>query len=156
MKPKYEIRRATAADVEAISRLVNRMAEKGLMLPRSKYKIVTTLMCFLVAEDEDGNVIGCGAFLPLWTDMGEIMSLAVEEEYQGKGVGKDLVQALIDEGKRMKMPEIITLTYQVEFFKNQGFTIQDKDKFPRKLWRECLECPKLEQCDETAMHLRLA
>jgi amino-acid N-acetyltransferase len=153
MKTEYSIRRATAQDVEAISSLVNRMASKGHMLPRSKYKIITTLMSFLVAEDLGGKIIGCGAFIPLWTDMGEIMSLAVDDEFQGKGVGRDLVNALIKEGKRMCMPEIITLTYQVDFFSSMGFTIQDKDKFPRKLWRECLECPKLEQCDETAMHL---
>lgn len=155
MTGEYTIRKANADDVDVIFTLVNKMAASGLMLPRTKYKIVTTLMSFLVAENPEGRVIGCGAFIPLWTDMGEIMSLAVDDEYQGKGVGKDLVNALIEIGKKMKMPEVITLTYQVDFFRSMGFTIQDKDKFPRKLWRECLECSKLEQCDETAMHLRI-
>lgn len=152
------VRRAVADDVSAILTLTNRMAKKGLMLPRSKYKIVTSLSSFFVAvmtDPETGKeeIAASGAFVPLWTDMGEIMSLAVDEKYQGKGIGKQLVMALVREGKRMGMPEIITLTYQVEFFKNLGFTVADKDRFPRKLWRECLECPKLEECDETAMHL---
>ena len=159
------VRRAVAADVEEIMTLTNRMAQKGLMLPRSKYKIVTTLSSFFVAlmpqqpgregAGENIEIAASGAFIPLWTDMGEIMSLAVKEQYQGMGVGKQLVRALIEEGRRMGMPEIITLTYQIEFFRNLGFPVADKDSFPRKLWRECLECPKLETCDETAMHLLL-
>ncbi|TFG58461.1 MAG: N-acetyltransferase [Spirochaetales bacterium] len=150
------VRRATVDDVNDIFRLTNDMAAKGLMLPRSKYRIITSLNNFMVAEisGNTGSVIaGCGAFVLLWTDMGEIMSLAVAEEYRNRGLGSLLVQALIDEGRRLKVPEIITLTYQVDFFKAHGFAAEDKDKFPRKLWRECLECPKLEQCDETAMHL---
>ena len=146
------VRRARADDVGAIFSLTNMMAKNGYMLPRSKYKIITMLMGFYVAEDAESAIVGCGAFNPLWTDMGEIMALAVEEEYSGRGVGKKLIDALIAEGIRLNMKEIITLTYQVDFFKKMGFVIAEKDCFPRKLWRECLECPKLEECDETAMH----
>ena len=89
------------------------------------------------------------------TDMAEICALAVTDEWQGKGVGVALVQGLIAEAKRMRIPRLITLTYQVEFFKKSGFQVENKDAFPRKLWRECLECPKLEACDETAMYLDL-
>ena len=153
--PGFSVRRATAEDVDEIFRLTNLMAKRGLMLPRSKYKIVTRLTGFFVVVDEEDGIAACGALVPLWTDMGEIMSLAVKDEYQGRGVGKKLVDALLDEGRRLKMPEIITLTYQVDFFTKMGFTVVDKDRFPRKLWRECLDCPKLEECDETAMHLYL-
>jgi amino-acid N-acetyltransferase len=153
--PGFTVRRATAEDVDEIFRLTNLMAKRGLMLPRSKYKIVTRLTGFFVGIDEEDGIAACGALVPLWTDMGEIMSLAVKDEYQGRGVGKMLVDALLDEGRRLKMPEIITLTYQVDFFAKMGFTAVDKDRFPRKMWRECLDCPKLEECDETAMHLHL-
>lgn len=168
--PSVHVRRATARDVDAIFRLTNDNAREGLMLPRSKYKIVTTLANFMVAElkapemsHADGNpadgggnrVVGCGAFSMLWTDMGEIMSLSVAGNYRRRGIGGLLVRSLIEEGRRMRVDEIITLTYQTDFFKNLGFALANKDQFPRKLWRECLECPKLEQCDETAMHLKL-
>ena len=83
------------------------------------------------------------------------MALAVDEQYHGRGIGKALVEELIERGKKLLVPEIIVLTYQVDFFKKMGFKISDKDKFPRKLWRECLECPKLEFCDETAMNMIL-
>lgn len=149
------IRKATAEDVQAVFELTNAMAKKGLMLPRSKYRIVTMLANFSVAESDTGEIAASGALVPLWTDMCEIMSLSVREEYQGRGFGRFLVEALIEEGRRLKMPEVITLTYQVDFFRKLGFTVADKDRFPRKMWRECLECPKLEECDETAMHLKL-
>jgi amino-acid N-acetyltransferase len=153
--PGFTVRRATAEDVGEIFKLSNLMAKRGLMLPRSKYRIITMLAGFFVVVDNEDGIAACGAFVPLWTDMGEIMSLAVKDEYQGKGVGKMLVRSILDEGRRLKMPEIITLTYQVDFFAKMGFTVVDKDRFPRKMWRECLECPKLEECDETAMHLYL-
>jgi len=156
MTSDINIRPATVEDVKDIVRLTSSMARQGLMLPRSKYKIVTMLSDFLVAlSPKDGAVIGCGAFSVLWTDLGEICALAVEPAYQNKGVGRNLVQALIEEGRKKRVPEIMALTYQVKFFTDLGFSITDKDDFPRKVWRECLECPKLEECDETAVHMYL-
>jgi amino-acid N-acetyltransferase len=149
-----EIRHPTVAHAEGIFQLINRLAAKGQMLPRSKYQIVTSLMNFLVALD-GGEVVGCGAFIPLWTDLGEIRSTAVDEARQGQGIGRLLVQGLIEDGRRLAIPEIFVLTYQVGFWAKLGFVVTDKDRFPRKVWRECLECPKLEMCDETAMHLML-
>ena len=149
------IRESTIKDIDSIFTLTNSMASKGLMLMRSKYKIINMLQNFLVAETADGRVVGCGAFTLLWDDLGEIMALAVDEQYHGRGIGKALVEELIERGKKLLVPEIIVLTYQVDFFKKMGFKITDKDKFPRKLWRECLECPKLEFCDETAMNMIL-
>jgi amino-acid N-acetyltransferase len=148
-----KIRPATVRDVDGIFRLISQMADQGLMLKRSKYKLVTMLTNFLVAEAE-GSVVGCGALMPLWTDSAEIMSLAVDKSIQSKGLGRLLVQALLDRGRELGFPEIISLTYQTEFFAKMGFHKESKDKFPRKLWRECLECPKLENCDETAMSIR--
>ncbi len=147
------IRSAKVKDVDGIFKLIGHMADEGLMLKRSKYKIVTMLANFLVAENENGALIGCGALMPLWTDSAEVMSLAVDPNAQGRGVGRKIVYALLDRAKVLGFPEVITLTYQTEFFAKMGFRRADKDRYPRKLWRECLECPKLENCDEVAMSI---
>ena len=152
MTNNYEIRRANADDVDSIYNLTSSMAAQGLMLARSKYKIVTSLTSFFVVEDEEsGKIIATGSLAPLWTDLCEVCALAVHPVWQGKGVGKALVSRLIDEARTLRIPQVITLTYQVKFFEKLGFEIRDKNEFPRKLWRECLECPKLENCDETAL-----
>jgi amino-acid N-acetyltransferase len=148
-------RSATVPDVDRIFKLVSTMAQSGLMLRRSKYKIVTMLTNFVVAESQAGELAACGALLPLWTDSAEIVSLAVDPRFQGTGIGKGLALELLDRARRLGFREVITLTYAVEFFSKLGFSVQPKDRFPRKLWRECLECPQLEDCDETAMSFQL-
>jgi len=151
-----EIRKATVQDIDGIFTLANTYAARGLMLPRSKYKIVSMLQCFMVAVDtEAAKVVGCGALNMLWSDLGEIMTLAVDEYYRRQGVGRRIVEALVGEARVLKVPGILVLTYQVDFFTKMGFTMSDKNLFPRKLWRECLECPKLEHCDESVMYMKL-
>jgi amino-acid N-acetyltransferase len=154
-KQLVRYRSATVGDVDGIFRLVNSAAESGQMLRRSKYRIVTMLASFIVAEAQSGELAGCGALFPLWTDSAEIVSLAVDPRFQGSGVGKGLVEELLRRAWSQGFPEVITLTYAVAFFSQLGFSVQPKDKFPRKLWRECLECPRLEDCDEIAMSIRL-
>jgi len=148
-------RSTTVGDVDGIFRLVNLMAESGQMLRRSKFWIVTMLANFIVAESKNGELAGCGALFPLWTDSAEIVALAVGPRFQGAGVGKQLVAELLQRARNQGFPEVITLTCAVDFFSQLGFSVQPKDKFPRKLWRECLECPRLENCDEIAMSVRL-
>jgi amino-acid N-acetyltransferase len=155
MTDNIAYRFATVPDVDRIFKLINGMAQSGLMLRRSKYRIVTMLANFVVAESGSGELAACGALFPLWTDSAEIVSLAVDQRFQGSGIGKGLVQELLDRARRLGFQEVITLTYAVDFFSKLGFAVQPKDKFPWKLWRECLECPQLEQCDETVMSFRL-
>jgi amino-acid N-acetyltransferase len=155
MAERVTYRPATVPDVDRIFKLVSAMAQSGLMLRRSRYKIVTMLTNFVVAESGTGELVACGALLPLWTDSAEIVSLAVDSRFQGAGIGKALVQQLLERARCLGFEEVITLTYAVQFFSSLGFVIQPKEKFPRKLWRECLECPQLEDCDETAMSFQL-
>ena len=149
------IRNARVDDVETIIRLVNYYANKGLLLPKSPFKVYSKLQNFFVAEDK-GNIVGCVSLIVLWKDLAEICSLAVDQRLTGKGVGKELVLKCIEKAKEMKVPQVIVLTYQDEFFEKLGFHLVDKDTFPRKLMWECLECPRLEKCDELAYLIDLA
>ena len=152
-KQDIKIRTATVEDVEGIFKLNKKMADRGLMLPRNRYKILEMLGNFLVAENKEGKIVGCGALNLIWTDLGEVMALAVDDDYQGMGIGGRIVSDLLRKAKTLKVPEVITLTYQIKFFKNLGFSITEKDNFPKRVWRICLDCPKLENCDETALHI---
>ena len=150
-EPGTLIRQAKATDVEKIYTLIKANSDQSLMLPRSKYKIASRLQGFVVVEDEQQELIGCGVLVILWEDLAEIQSLVVAAHKQGLGYGSKIVATLIAQAAALAIPKVLALTYQVEFFSRLGFTLIDKDAIPRKIWGECLECPRLEYCDETAM-----
>lgn len=148
------IRKASVDDVDAILKLVNYYAEKELLLRKSAFKVYTKLQTFYIAETEK-KVVGCVSLVVLWEDLAEICSLAVDEQYLRRGIGKKLVNKCIEQAKLLKVTKIIALTYKDKFFEKIGFHFVDKNIFPRKLMWECLECPKLDECDELAYLMNL-
>jgi len=148
------IRKASVDDVDAILKLVNYYAEKELLLRKSAFKVYTKLQNFYIAETEK-KVVGCVSLVVLWKDLAEICSLAVDEQYLRRRIGKKLVNKCIEQAKLLKVTKIIALTYKDKFFEKMGFHFVDKNIFPRKLMWECLECPKLDECDELAYLMNL-
>ena len=152
------IHQATLADVERMHSLINAYASKGLMLAKSRNALYQNVRDFFVADAvydrrRERVFAGCGALHVLWADLGEIRSLAVEERFRGNGVGRHIVRALLEDATRLQLPRIFALTYQQTFFERLGFVEVDKDALPRKVWGECLDCPKFPNCDEIAMLL---
>ncbi len=148
------IRKAKLSDTEAIHKLVNHYAKKGLMLARSRSAIYEYIRNYSVMEDE-GEVIGIGALSILWVDLAEIRTLAVSEDYAGKGIGKQLVEHFLAEAKELGIEKVFTLTYQIEFFQKCGFHIISKENMPHKVWKDCLNCPKFPNCDEVLMEIQV-
>lgn len=146
------IRKARVNDVPAMQELVNSFADKGEMLPRALNAIYENIRDFVLIE-EDGGIMGCCALHVTWGDLAEIKSLAVSEQAQGKGYGKMLVQACLDDAKEMGIPKVFALTYKPEFFEKFGFTRVDKGTLPHKIWSECINCPKFPDCGEEAVTL---
>ncbi len=149
-----QYRKAKMTDVEAIHGLISEFAEHGLMLPRSRNTLYETLREFTIIEDE-GRLVGTGALHIIWDDLAEVRALALREEYRGRGLGKRLIAVLEREAVDLAIHQIFALTYQVEFFKHCGFTEENKDAMPHKIWKECIECPKFPNCDEVAMIKRV-
>lgn len=144
------IRKAVINDVEPIFEYIEGYANLGLLLPRTRLSLYEHLQCMAVAE-ENGIVLGAGSLHVLGKDLAEVRSLVVAPEAKGKGVGKKLVAYAIEEAKKIGVDRVFSLTYQVEFFEKCGFEIVDKEIFPEKVWKDCLNCPKLLSCDEIAM-----
>ncbi len=144
------IRKAIMSDVEAMHSLINKYAEKGLMLARSRSMFYESLRDYTVVEN-DGAVIGVGGLHILWADLVEVRSLAIAPDYAKKGIGKQLVQVLEEQARELAIPKIFALTYQPGFFAKCGYTeISNKD-LPHKVWKECISCPKFPDCDEHAV-----
>lgn len=144
------IRPARVADARPIMTLINELAVKQVMLPRSPASVIENIRDFVVAE-VDGVFAGCGALAITWTDIAEIRSLAVAPSLQGDGIGRMLVEALVADAGQLGIPRLFAFTYVPGFFQKMGFEICQHDDLPHKVFNDCMHCPKFQACDEIAM-----
>ncbi len=151
---RVRVRTAVIADVPRLTGIINGYASAGIMLPRSQHQVYQSLRDFAVAE-ASGEVIGCGALHIVWADLAEVRSLAVREEWRGRGVGRLIVEDLLGQARGLGLPCVFALTYQTGFFAHMGFQVVAHEMLPHKIWGDCLNCPKYPNCDETAMMLDL-
>lgn len=148
------LRKARITDVEQIHALITHYADKGLMLPRSRSLLYEGIREFTVAE-HDGRVVAAGGLHIIWEDLAEVRALAVEEGMSGKGIGRNLVNALLDEARELHISRVFTLTYQPGFFEKCGFRRVAKEDMPQKIWKECINCPHFPNCKEEALIIDL-
>ena len=149
------IRKARIGDVPEMQKLINSFADRGELLPRSLSQLYEGIRDFFVVE-EDGRIVGSSALHVNWDDLAEVKSLVVDEGFQGKGLGKQLVQACLDEARDLGVTRIFALTYKPDFFKGLGFQDVEKSELPQKVWTECINCVKFPDCGETAVILELS
>lgn len=151
------LRHATLKDVKKIQALINHFASENQMIGRPLSELYDHLRDFWVYEnDETKEIIGCCALQFCWESLAEIRSLAVHKDFHNKGIGRFLIQKMMEEAKQYGMTHIFTLTYQPEFFKKMEFKIIDKKELPLKIWADCIHCVKFPNCDETAMLNQIA
>jgi amino-acid N-acetyltransferase len=155
MMAGFSVRTVTTVDVVPIFKLVNHYANMAQMLPKSQNQIYQNLRDFRVVVDQTGQIVACGALHVLWSDLAEVRSVAVVEEYRGIGLGRMVVTELIEDAKSLGLPSVFALTYAPEFFKSMGFRVIDKNQLPHKIWGDCIDCPKFPDCDEVAMLRKL-
>ena len=124
------------------------------MLPRSRADLYESLREFQVAE-ADGEVVGCAALAIQWDSLAEIKSLAVAETVQGRGVGRRLVSACLEDARALGIARVFALTLAPAFFERQGFVRLAKEELPHKVWADCVRCPKFPDCDEEAVAMDL-
>ncbi len=149
-----KIRTAKISDVNAIYALINHYAERDRMLFRSMADIYENLQTFFIA-DASGAVAGCCALQVIWSDLGEIKSLAVKKENAGQGIGTMLINSALKYAKEIGLQKVFALTMEKDFFKKFGFKVVEKDSLPMKVWSDCAKCPKQDNCDEIAVIKRL-
>ena len=140
------LRGAHINDAEQMNKLVNHFAQKDLMLARPLSELYENIRDYYVYI-ENGSVVGCAALHIFWKDLAEIKSIAVEEDYQKRGIGKQLIQKCLEEGKVLGINRLLVLTYIPEFFERMGFKRVDKELLPRKIWSECVKCYKFPDCE---------
>jgi len=150
MRVFHAIKKAVLSDVREIQALVNAQASRNRMLPRSLHDLYDSLRDFQVAR-LGRKLAGTCALHITWEDLGEIRSLAVEEEHRNQGIGRTLVRRCLSEAKRLGIRRVFSLTYCPEFFTRLGFTPIDKAELPHKVWAECIRCHHFPDCKEEAL-----
>jgi amino-acid N-acetyltransferase len=83
--------------------------------------------------------------------LAEIRSIAVPEQQKGLGIGRLLVDALLQESRRHQVACVCLFTRTPGFFSHMGFQTAHRRELPDKIYKDCVHCPRLHDCDEIAM-----
>jgi amino-acid N-acetyltransferase len=148
--PRLTVRKAVMHDIPAILNLINGYAAKGIMLPRTEFEMSEAIRDFTVVYN-DRQFLGCGALHFYSPTIAEIRSLAVHEHAKTHGVGRRVVEALVQEAQDYELDAVFAFTYVVDFFRRVGFHDIERGILPLKAWKDCLRCPKFQACDEIAV-----
>lgn len=123
---------------DVIESVINRLTPDNI-IQRASW------MHFYVVCDND-TVIGCGAIGSYWGKLDEssLFNIFVLPEYQGKGIGRKIVETLEQDeyflrAKRIEIPSSITAS---EFYKKLGYNykggiriIDDENHIPMEKFR---------------------
>ncbi len=148
------VRRAVIGDVAGILEVIQPYADDDTVLPVPVYELYERIRDFYVTE-ETGVITGCGSLVIMWHDLAEVRSLVVRRGHQGGGIGRKIVEALIQEARTLGIASVFALTYQTTFFVRIGFQVVPKERLPHKVWKDCTYCAKFTHCDENPVELVL-
>ncbi len=162
-----DARPARVEDVPQIHALIKTHAERGKMILRPLDELYANLREFVVVERDSGlgaqavakvaqvaqvaQVVGCAAAHIFWSDLAELKCVAVDDRWQGQGIGRALCEACEREMQRLGVARLFTLTSTPGFFERVGYRRVDKDALPRFIWGECIRCPSFPVCNEEAL-----
>ncbi|MEE2686289.1 MAG: GNAT family N-acetyltransferase [Planctomycetota bacterium] len=111
---------ARPTDLDAVMALLAPYMENNLLLKRSGEQVADLLQTGFVARD-GGQVIGFAAVEIYSSKLAEIQCLAVDSDWQQRGVGKQLVACCIDMARREKVLEVMAISASDEFLVSCGF-----------------------------------
>jgi len=151
------LRGAALADVPQLESLMAPFIATGDLLPRSNYDVCRHIKEYVVAEvaGRRGEIVACGSLKIYSQRLAEVAGLAVRPEWQGAGLGRAVVEALILEARAHGLTEVLALTRKPSFFLKLGFALAEREHFPLKVWADCNRCPRNDCCDEVAVSLKL-
>lgn len=149
------IRKAQLSDVPVLFDMINHYAAEKVMLPRTLADLYENVWEFTVAE-EDGRVLGCGALKLYSAQLAEVRSLCVAPGLSRRGVGRQVLESVLEEAEAMHLKTVFALTLTPEFFAKFGFREVPRESLFMKVWRDCLRCERHSRCQEKAFVLDLS
>ncbi len=125
------LRNATAADVDGILALIDPLAERGVLIARSRASIEQDLDQFVVLAHDD-EVIGCAAMSPFAGEkVAELACLAVNPFYRDGGRGERILGHIEKRAKAHNIKTLFVLSTQTtQWFVERGFAVADINALP--------------------------
>ncbi|MCQ2444032.1 MAG: N-acetyltransferase [Mailhella sp.] len=152
----FTTRKARIQDVDGMSCLINEFASARIMLARGPLYLYQNIQDYRVMTLSCGGtetVIACGGLHVLWEDLAEVRSVAVHPALQKHGLGRIMVNDLVEDARILGAAHVFTFTLAPGFFSSLGFRTVDRDTLSPVVWAECSKCPKFYNCDEVGMML---
>ena len=120
MTDAVPIRSATPDDVLTIQVFLRPFAEQRLLLPRNQQELAVLVQHGFLAEDT-GAIVGFAAIEIYSRKLAEVQSLAVDAAYQGRGIGRRLIQRCVDRARQQGVSELMAITTSDQLFQRCGF-----------------------------------
>jgi amino-acid N-acetyltransferase len=122
LSPSPTIRRATAADLPGVEQL---LGDAGL----TAVGVQELLPTFMVADT--GNGLAGVAGLEVCCENALLRSVAVNEEWRSRGVGRALVNQVVADAESRGIRALYLLTTTADrYFPSLGFTVTSRDAVP--------------------------
>ncbi len=136
--PDVTVRPALPADILGIRAIVDSYANRRILLPHDLVAYYEATRDFVVAETPEGAIVGCGALHVMWSDLGEVRTLAVVPERLRTGIGHAMLAHLISHARDLGLARLFCLTFEVDFFAAHGFEPTGADVVPPDVFHELL------------------
>ncbi|MCS5718094.1 amino-acid N-acetyltransferase [Herbiconiux sp. CPCC 205763] len=140
-KTLVTVRRARTSDVPRIQELVEPLVQRRILLGKDAVVFYEAVQEFRVAEDSNGDLVGCGALHVFWEDLGEVRTLAVHDDWLGQGIGRALVQRIESDALELGLSRLFCLTFEVPFFEHNGYTASPLSLVAPEVYAELVRSP---------------
>ena len=118
---EFILRPARTSDIVAIQAMRAPLVNSNVLLQHQLVSLYERVQEFVVAEHRDGRILAAGALHVMWGDLAEVRSLVVDGAARGMGLGKAIVEALIERAYTLGIRRVFCLTFEVDFFSKCGF-----------------------------------
>jgi amino-acid N-acetyltransferase len=149
------IRKAKITEVPEIRRILAEAAKVGEILPRTLANLYSQVRDYSVLRQDEGPIIAVAALHVSWDTLGEIRSLVVAPDFQGRGLGSHMVRSCLEEARTLGLRRVFVLTASPKYFQRFGFRLFPREELPPIVWADCVDCVKFPDCDEVPLMLDL-
>ena len=130
--PHENIRSASFSDISDIIRIMRPAIADEILVPRTPDDIAEKIDDFVIYE-VDGTPHACGALHMYNNEQAEIAGVAVDNTYSSLGIGKKIINFLLDKAIKNNLKQVFVLTTQTsDWFLGLGFTKNDVSALPQE------------------------